>query len=117
MIDWTNEDEEISYYYGRFDDYYKKECSIQMSSLATVEAIWLGVEDPSPKKLIPGKGWVDVPLEDGVSTYTRMHLSRNQVKQLLPVLQHFARTGELGEGSPLEQLARAVNDDDDDEIS
>ena len=56
-----------------FDDLYGGAYgnSIQLSSLATQEAIWLGTK-------------VD-----------RMHLSRAQVAKLIPVLQGFVDTGTL----------------------
>lgn len=54
-----------------FYDFYRYPCSIQESSLATEEAIWLG--------------------RDG----HRMHLTRSHVALLLPMLQHFAETGNL----------------------
>jgi len=80
---------------GEFVDRYGEECSIQKSSLATEDCIWLGVNDVIPKVMISGKGWVPVPLPEGVATGGRMHLTQDLVKELLPLLQHFARTGEL----------------------
>lgn len=35
------------------------------------------------------------PIPEAVSLHTRMHLSRDQVRDLLPALQHFVDTGEL----------------------
>ncbi|MBY6918144.1 hypothetical protein FDB50_15550 [Clostridium botulinum] len=55
-----------------FKDLYGKKCNIQESSLATEEAIWFGVEEVS-----------------------RMHLSREQVKEILPILQKYVDTGEI----------------------
>lgn len=55
----------------KFDDLYTQSCSLQKSSLATEDAIWLGV------------------------TEKRMHLSREQVKELLPYLIQFTETGDL----------------------
>ena len=46
-----------------------------MSSLAEIEAIWLGI--------------------DREESGGRMHLTREQVAALLPHLQHFVETGEL----------------------
>lgn len=65
-----------------FKDYYEQECSIQKSSLATLDALWIGV-DNTGRNL------------DSKNVNARMHLSRKQVKAMLPVLQHFADTGEL----------------------
>lgn len=63
-----------------FEDRYGSECSLQKSSLATEDAIWLGVDKSFDSK-------------ERVSN--RMHLTREQVAELLPQLQHFVETGEL----------------------
>lgn len=55
----------------RFTDRYNNKCSLQKSSLATEDAIWLGIEQQ------------------------RMHLTQDIVKSLLPFLQKFSDTGEL----------------------
>jgi len=86
-----------------FMDLYGSKCSLQKSSLASEDAIWLGVDDPEPKVLAStidpqGVGWVDVPLNPDLSLTTRMHLSQDQVRAMLPILQQFAETGELTEG-------------------
>lgn len=83
-----------------FKDRYNCRCSIQKSSLATEEAIWFGIDDPDPKimasKVQPGgTGWVSYVIPDDVSITTRMHLTRDQVKELLPILEHFVATGEV----------------------
>lgn len=89
-----------------FSDYYDAKCSIQKSSLATADAIWLGVDDAEPKVMasqaarlgVPTKetcGWVPYPMPKDVSLNTRMHLTREQVKSLLPILKHFVKTGYL----------------------
>lgn len=88
-----------------FMDRYKSVCSIQKSSLATEDAIWFGVNDANPIMMVPGKpGWhaVDVDALAGgkVQFTTRMHLTQDHVRALLPLLQHFAETGELPEVSP-----------------
>lgn len=91
---------------GEFKDAYGAPCSIQKSSLATADAIWLGVDDADPKVLhgdakslgIPTEatcGWVSYPIPEKVSLRTRMHLTREQVAALLPVLQRFVETGEI----------------------
>jgi hypothetical protein len=54
-----------------FLDRYGVECSLQKSSLATEDCIWLGVNE------------------------SRMHLTQGQVKALLPYLQRFVDTGEI----------------------
>lgn len=78
-----------------FDDYNGVRCSLQESSLADADAIWLGCNEAKPRQLIPGKGWVEIPLPEGHIANTRMHLTREQVAELLPHLQKFAETGDL----------------------
>jgi hypothetical protein len=89
-----------------FIDRYGVDCSIQRSSLATEDAIWLGVSEADPRILArearalgvdtdQDNGWISYPVPQGVSMNTRMHLTRDQVAALLPTLQRFAETGEL----------------------
>lgn len=89
-----------------FTDRYDKECSIQKSSLATEDAIWFGILDPSPSIMAvhapkygidpgDGTGWVPYHIPEEVSIDTRMHLTRDQVEELLPILQKFVETGEV----------------------
>jgi hypothetical protein len=59
--------------YGEFTDYYSELCTIQKSSIATKDLIWLG--------------------RDGY----RMHLTRDMVAELLPLLTRFVETGRLEE--------------------
>ena len=71
-------------------------CSLQKSSSATQKKVWLGCNEIGLKRLIPGQGWVDVPLGDqGVIANNRMHLTQAMVRKLLPALKRFADTGEL----------------------
>lgn len=85
----------------RFIDEKGVSCSIQKSSLATNDCIWLGASDIGLKRFEPYIGWSDVQLPDGGQrsiTYianNRMHLDQEQVKALLPYLQYFAEHGEL----------------------
>lgn len=89
-----------------FTDRYDHRCSIQKSSLATEDAIWFGVTDAEPRIMasdaqrmgIPTPvqvGWIPFAVPAEVLMNTRMHLTQDQVKELLPILQHFAETGEL----------------------
>lgn len=83
-----------------FIDRYNTKCSLQKSSLAFEEAIWFGVDDPDPKIMASkvqegGTGWVKYPIPDDVLISTRMHLSQEQVKELLPHLIKFVETGEI----------------------
>lgn len=66
----------------KFQDRYDQECSLKKSSLASEDAVWLGVTTDLRGQ--PGR---------------HMHLTTDQVSALLPILQHFAWTGELPDGS------------------
>lgn len=92
--------------YSEFIDRYGVKCSIQKSSLATEDAIWLGVDDASPKilaskaaelgiKTDETTGWVPYPVPKDVLLTTRMHLTQEMARDLLPALQRFVDTGEL----------------------
>jgi hypothetical protein len=82
---------------GTFYDRYGTECSIQKSSLATEDAIWLGVD--STKLTVfedDSKGkYLEVEMPKNFDVSTRMHLTKEQVKELLPLLNKFVETGEL----------------------
>lgn len=77
-----------------FTDRYGAKCSIQKSSLATEDCIFLGIEKADPQIMSPD-GWMpfDVPKE--VLINTRMHLTRQMVIELIPSLIKFAMTGNL----------------------
>lgn len=83
---------------GEFTDQHGYKCSIQKSSLATDDCIWLGVNEPHPM-MFPGNGtgWHPYELPPNVQCHTRMHLTREIVADLLPLLKHFVETGELPE--------------------
>ena len=83
--------------FWEFKDAYKMKCSIQKSSLATEDAIWFGVDDTQPRVMIPGKGWTPYEIPEEVLISSRMHLTQDQVKDILPILEHFAKTGDLPE--------------------
>ena len=89
-----------------FTDFYGHRCSVQKSSLATKDAIWLGVNDADPQIMASDAkehgvktnlitGWIPYPIPDAVQLTTRMHLTQEQVQELLPILMYFANTGEL----------------------
>ena len=91
---------------GEFTDRYGAKCSLQKSSLATEDAIWLGVNDANPqimasdaKKLgltnDENVGWIKFNIPKEVLLNTRMHLTRDMVKNLIPILEKFVKTGEL----------------------
>ncbi|GAF97073.1 unnamed protein product, partial [marine sediment metagenome] len=85
---------ERGFAYSEFEDLYGAKCSLQKSSLATDDAVWLGIDDPDPKR---GPPWKPYKLPSDVLVTTRMHLSREQVEAILPALQRFVATGELPE--------------------
>lgn len=94
-----------------FKDQYGSACSIQKSSSATEDAIWFGCDDANPQVLARDArslgvettatiGWAPYPLSDKVLLTTRMHLSREQLAGLLPVLNYFAITGNVATPPP-----------------
>jgi len=83
-----------------FTDLYGEKCRLQKSSLATKDAVWLGIDDLKVKilasRLAPElTGWVDLPLPEQVHIVGRMHLDRDMAGTLAQALQHFADTGEI----------------------
>ena len=64
---------------GEFSDRYNQKCSIQKSSLATEDCIWLGV---------------DVDL-NGNKVHNRMHLTQEMAIELQKALTVFIETGDL----------------------
>ena len=84
-----------------FKDHNKVECSIQKSSLATDEAIWFGANKLGVQEFKAGKGWIDRKdldkheMEHHFVGNNRMHLTRDQVAKLLPILNRFVETGDL----------------------
>lgn len=71
-----------------FVDRYGESCSLQESSLATEDAIWLGIDaiDPTNRTIVVNK-------KDAVMG--RMHLTVEHVKELLPLLTYFVEHGTL----------------------
>lgn|SRR5574343_22227 len=83
-----------------FKDANGIECTIQKSSALRDEGlIWLGASEIGLKHFKAYEGWKDVELVNTIEEHyvanNRMHLTQSQVKELLPVLAHFAETGEL----------------------
>ena len=87
-----------------FSDWNDEKCSLQKSSIATEDCIWLGVTEPTvkalAKELHPERadelnGWLNVPLPECACVSGRMHLTQDMVKELLPHLIKFAETGDL----------------------
>lgn len=91
----------------RFNDFYGTKCSIQNSSLADEDALWIGVSDAEPKVLASQArrfgvettettGWVPFPVPEDILLTTRMHLNRDQVECLINHLEQWLETGEPG---------------------
>lgn len=80
---------------AEFKDHYGVKCSVQKSSLATENAIWIGCDEADPRVLVQGQGWKPYAVPEDVLLNTRMHLTQAEVAKLLPVLQRFVDTGEV----------------------
>ncbi len=97
MLEKKTTDRGFVYYSD--NDRYDHPYSLQESSLATECAIWFGMDTPD----IQESGWhpeysaryrpYDLP--ENVHAFARMHLTQEQVKSLLPLLEHFAEHGNL----------------------
>lgn len=85
---------ERGFAFADFEDANGSKCSIQKSSAAMHDAIWLGIEVPYINVMIDG-AWKDIHLPDEAVIGSRMHLTQKMVKELLPMLQRFVDTGEL----------------------
>ncbi len=66
---------------ANFTDRYGESCSIQRSSIAGEDCIWLGRDDP--------------PRNGNGQPLARMHLDRRMVRELLPALIQFVNEGTL----------------------
>lgn len=79
-----------------FTDSYNNECSLQESS-SVVPHIWLGLENPKLTVFEnESKGrYIETEMPKNFSVDSRMHLTPDQVKELLPYLIKFAYTKEL----------------------
>ena len=94
-----------------FTDCYGKDCSIQESSSASGDCIWLGIhkadilvmaQDLDTVKGLnttPTEGsaqtvgWHIINLPDTVQVFSRMHLNKEQAKYLIKELQYFVEHG------------------------
>jgi hypothetical protein len=79
--------------YYEFIDRYGIKCSLQESSLAEEAAIWLGCDDGNPRVCVPNEGWKSVEVPEGTLMDTRMHLTVEQAKELIPLLKYFVKKG------------------------
>jgi hypothetical protein len=90
-----------------FKDTYGEECSLQKSSLATEDRIWLGISNVNPKimasdaiklglpNIKENSGWVGFEIPEEVLINSRMHLDKKQAKKLIKHLTKFVETGEI----------------------
>lgn len=82
--------------YIEFEDTHGNQCSLQKSSAALYDAIWFGIADPEINVMIDG-GWKRLAIPEGAVVNSRMHITQKQLREILPLLQHFADTGEFPE--------------------
>lgn len=88
--------------YGKFKDNKNIDCTIQESSNAEYSCIWLGALDIGLKEFIAHRkpsAWREIELDNTIEHHfianNRMELTQDMVKELIPILQKFADTGEL----------------------
>jgi hypothetical protein len=91
--------------YYEFTEVNGDVCNIQKSSSTMQDCIWLGSKNIGLKGFIPhgNPSWRDVTDDQikekfgfqDIIANNRMHLSREQVAALLPILQKFVDTGEI----------------------
>ena len=91
---------------GEFTDRYGVKCSIQQSSLATENAIWLGCDEANPREMcskaknpIAATGWQPVEMPEDYVADTRMHLTEEMVIALIEKLQNWVDTGNFNGNS------------------
>lgn len=88
---------ERGFEYIEFTDDYGQKCSIQESSSA-IPRIWIGVNDANPQVMASDAeklgietdqttGWIPFPIPDQVLLATRMHLSKQGLRQLIDQLE------------------------------
>jgi hypothetical protein len=68
----------------KFKDKYDSNCSLQQSSIADYEAVWLGSDEDQKKHSVTGE-----------LLTTRMHLDRKLARQIGLKLITFSETGEI----------------------
>lgn len=75
-------------------------CNIQYSSRADKEFIWLGAKQIGLQEFKASEGWRTVVLNDTIAHHfvanNRMHLDRDRLAEILPILQNFVDTGDVG---------------------
>lgn len=85
--------------YYTFQSSHGDECILQKSS-AIGDYIWLGPKTLKVEHFKAGQGWNTVvypehTIEEHYVGNERMHLNRQQVAELIPLLQKFVDTGEI----------------------
>jgi hypothetical protein len=98
-----------------FKDFYDAKCSLQISSIATDDCIWLGIDDANPQIMTKDAikfgliseeesphncygepcGWIPFRIPKEVFCTTRMHLNKEQCFQLAQKLLQFAYSGKI----------------------
>ena len=93
-----------------FKDKNNINCSLQKSSIAGEDCIWLGLNNPDLKEFYPyprniEDSFIQITKDDldklkhrpqnEIYINSRMHLTQTQAKELLPYIQRFIETGEL----------------------
>ncbi len=81
---------------AEFADSYGGKFSVQESS-NVVPSLWVGPREPKIQKCEQGKGWSDVALPEGANVFSRGHLSRKMVKDVVTLMRRWLRTGVLEE--------------------
>lgn len=96
--------------YIEFKDFYGEDCSLQESSTAFYKCLWLGVDKIKPKILHTDatklginhnnvkEGWIDYEIPEEVLIGGRMHLEKEQVKNLIKILQNWLDDKSLDDG-------------------
>lgn len=100
-----------------FEDVNGERCSLQQSSATGFERgpgqdhLWLGVTEARPKILASKAaaagiqtnettGWIEIPLPLDAQVSSRMHLDRDQARELVAHLKRWIDTGSLRKRSP-----------------
>lgn len=91
-----------------FKDGYGNRCSIQQSSSAMDDFLWIGCDDAAKTAKVMAvdaayvgvktdqrTGWVDFPIPEQVLIHDRMHLNRADVRKLVKRLNLWLKTGGL----------------------
>jgi len=89
--------------YYEFTEFNGELCNIQKSSNGMKSCIWLGSKNIGLQGFIPHIGWSDITEDQikekfgfqSIIANNRMHLNREQVAALLPILQKFVDTLEI----------------------